>query len=137
MIDVFTSVVYIAKQNADISQTHPIHPFTTTHVHPSTHPQRDRQTDRHTDREREREREREGGGWGESMKKQEKTQKQTKSISNQDTMRAYQNYITTHREMWRLVRVFTATSTVMLYRINNTKYPQDFKLFFFFFFFFF
>ena len=126
MIDVFTSVVYIAKQNADISQTHPLHPFTTTHVHPSTHPQRDRQTDIQTERERER--------WGESVKKQEKTQKQTKSIRKQDTMRAYQNYITTHREMWRLVRVFTATSTVMLYRINNTKYPQDFKLFFLFFF---
>ena len=35
--------------------------------------------------------------------------KEKKSISNYDTMRVHRNYITTHRQMRRLVRVFTAT----------------------------
>ena len=35
--------------------------------------------------------------------------------------RSHRNYVTTHRKMRRLVRVFTATE--MLDRINKTKRP--------------
>ena len=120
MIRVFTSLVYIVKQNADISQDSPP---------PSLHTHTRTPTERERDRERERERERE------NTQKQTITQKN--GISKHDTMRAYRTYISTHRKMRRLVR--TSTATVMLHRINNTKHPQDFKFpcFFFFFFFFF